>query len=79
MFPEEAFPVMIFDSMDAMDSYIKADDYGSDDKPRICFGVSITRFQSRSYEYHIRFNNTGGNDDVYDTLDIIPRTVQFVK
>lgn len=65
--------------MEAMDSYIKADNYGSISYPNICFGVSVTQANSRSYEYHIRYNNTGNQDDVYDTLDIIPRTVQFVK
>ena len=65
--------------MEIMNAYIKSDDYGSSSNPSICFGISVTQSNSRSYEYHIRYNTTGGQDDVYDTLDIIPRTVQFVK
>ena len=65
--------------MEDMDKHIKSDDYGSSSTPSICFGISITQTNSRSYEYHIRYNTTGSSDDVYDTLEIIPRTVQFVK
>ena len=69
-----------FNSIDEMDSYITGDFYGSTDYPDLCLGISVTSSgENNVYEYNIRFNATGGNAEMYNTISILDRTIPFVK
>lgn len=75
------FPVRYFNSIDEMNSYVTAANYGSTDQPYLCLGVSVTSNGANNlYEYSIRFNSSGGaNYEIYNTISLMDRTIPFVK
>lgn len=64
-----------------MNSYAGDENYGSTDKPYLCLGVSVTSTGANSiYEYSIRLNSSGETGyEVYDTIDLMDRTIPLAK
>ena len=62
-----------------MDDYVQGDNYGSDTRPSLCFGLSVLADQNAEYEYSLRFNSSNDNNEVYNTISQNPITKKFVK
>lgn len=61
---------LTFDSMDAMDNYVKADSYVSN--TQICFGVYLHTTTTAQWDYSLRFNTTqsANRGDIYPTNSV---------
>lgn len=68
---------MYFNTSQDIDDYVSADDYGSSSKSLICLGVVINQNNNGVYEYSLRFNST--NQEIYNTISLVPITKPFVK
>lgn len=66
-----------FNNSQEMDDYAGGDNYGSDSKPLLCFGVVINQNDNGNYEYSLRFNSS--NKEIYNTISQVPITSPFVK
>ena len=66
-----------FKNNDDLSEYIQSAHYGSDPikYPFICFAAVIDKNEKGNYQYRLRFNCTGTDTDVYDTIETNERTV----
>ena len=44
-----------FNSVDEMKNYVEEKSYGSDENPKLCFGISFQKMDSKDYEYHLHY------------------------
>jgi len=75
------YDTIIFDSMDAMDSYTTSNDYTQNGK-NLCFGIVMSKNNiDNTYEYYLRFNLSQqfGNKDIpdLDSPRIKPMSIEF--
>lgn len=64
-----------------MNSYIINENYGTELNPFLCVGVSVqipTDESSYDYTYKLRFNVSGGDQEIFSTI-YSPKTIPFVK
>lgn len=65
-----------------MDDHVTNTYYGSTAVPYLCLGIAFTSSGTNGrYDYNIRFNTTGNSptSEVYNTIDLLERTISFVK
>ena len=61
-----------------MDEYVESDLYGYDNNTFLCLGIVITSNSNGNYEYSLRYNTSGGNTELPDTINT-PITTPLVK
>ena len=68
-----------FESIDELNNYITAEDYGKDDKPTICFGIYFKRNGNNDYSASLHYFNDPiqhGNEDVPNNLRPVNEEMQ---
>ena len=78
-----------FGSVDEMKNYVEENSYGSDERPKLCFGISFQKIESKNYEYHLHYfadySEEGDTDipmvsqDVYDPFRNGPNLDSYEK
>ena len=78
-----------FGSVDEMKNYVEENSYGTDEAPKLCFGISFQKIESKSYEYHLHYfadySEEGYQDipmvsqDVYDPFRNGPNLDSYEK
>ena len=78
-----------FGSVDEMKNYVEENSYGSDENPKLCFGISFQKIESKNYEYHLHYfadySEEGDTDipmvsqDVYDPFRNGPNLDSYEK
>ncbi len=74
--------IQLFDGSAAMDEYVKRQDYGTDDAPKIAMGIVFEGNDMRNYKYSLRQNSTNYNDltaEVMPTQRTTPDTAVSFK
>jgi hypothetical protein len=69
--------VKYFENNNAISDYIQSAEYGVNPvkHPFLCFAAVVNKNQVGNYDYRIRFNCTGLDTDVYNTVETNDRTV----
>ena len=72
-----------------MKNYVEENSYGSDENPKLCFGISFQKIESKNYEYHLHYfadySEEGDQDipmvsqDVYDPFRNGPNLDSYEK
>ena len=57
-----------FSSTDELDEYVKASDYGSEQKPLLCFGIHLSENNGK-YEYSLHYFDNAMDEAVQDVPD----------
>ena len=68
-----------FESIDELNNYITAEDYGKDDKPTICFGIYFKQNGNKDYSASLHYFNDPiqhGNEDVPNNLRPVNEEMQ---
>ena len=78
-----------FSSVDEMKKYVEQNSYGSEKVPKLCFGISFQKIESKNYEYHLHYfadySEEGDTDipmvsqDVYDPFRNGPNLDSYEK
>ena len=57
-----------FSSNEELDNYVKSDDYGSEEKPLLCFGIQFSE-KNNKYEYSLHYFDSAMDEGVQDVPD----------